>query len=258
METLKLTLVQADLSWENRQANLTHLDHLIDNTARETDIILLPEMFSTGFSMDPGKLWDSPEGETLQWMLTRAEEKDSAICGSIIVKDKDKFYNRLYFVTPAGEYYTYNKRHLFTLAGEERVYSPGEKKLIVNYRGWQITPLICYDLRFPVWCRNAEHSDLMLFVANWPERRSEAWRSLLKARAIENMCFVAGLNRIGFDGNKVYHDGSSGVYDELGNLISNVEPGKEQVQTVVLDKEKMKKSRERFGFLNDADPFKVL
>ncbi len=257
MDRLKLTLIQADLIWENRRANFEQFDACISSIP-ETDIILLPEMFTTGFSMKAEKLWDSPEGETLDWMLAKTRKKQAAITGSIIIKENDRFYNRLYFVTPEGKYYTYNKKHLFTLAGEEKIYSPGAKKLVVNYKGWQITPLICYDLRFPVWCRNVEHSDLLFFVSNWPERRSKAWKSLLKSRAIENMCYVAGLNRVGFDGNRIYHDGRSKVYDELGNSISNIEAGKEVAQTVILTKESIGKSRKRFGFLNDADQFKMI
>jgi len=202
MNTLKLTLLQADLIWESRKANLLLFDKLLADIT-ETDLILLPEMFSTGFSMKPKSLWDSPEGETFDWLKKKAEEKQAAISGSVIIKDEGHYYNRLYFVTPEGEYYTYDKKHLFTLAGEEKVYSSGKEKLTLEYKGWKITPLICYDLRFPVWCRNAEHSDLMYFVANWPERRAMPWSSLLKARAIENMCYVAGLNRVGDDGEGV-------------------------------------------------------
>lgn len=254
MDKLTLTLVQADLSWEDAEANFFHLDNLIQSVP-DTDLIILPEMFPTGFSMQPAHLYDLPEGKTLQWMQNLASERDAAVTGSVIIKDGGVFYNRLYFVFPSGEYQIYNKRHLFTLAGEEKVYSAGKKHLLVEYMDWKIMPLICYDLRFPVWCRNIYEADLQIFVANWPERRVQAWQSLLKARAIENMCYVAGVNRIGNDGNGIHHSGDSVIHDELGNDLLRLTPSKEEVKTFSIEKSKMLQSRNRFGFLHDRDHF---
>lgn len=214
-------------------------------------------MFTTGFSMKVEGLWDEPEGDTLQWMRRMADRAKAAVTGSVIIKEGGAYYNRLYFVIPGGEYYTYNKRHLFTLAGEEKVFTRGTEKLLVNYKGWRIMPLICYDLRFPVWCRNTEEVDLQIYVANWPERRAMAWKCLLRARSIENMGYVAGLNRVGADGNDVSHSGDSAVYDELGNEILGLTPSKQDIQSVTLNKEKMLHSREKFSFLRDRDKFDI-
>ncbi len=264
-QNLNIALAQADLAWENKAANFAKFEALFAK-AEKADLILLPEMFTTGFTMNPAgqdaaqaemPLWDDPEGETLQWMQTWAANWDTAICGSVIIKENGNFYNRLYFVHPHGDYSIYDKKHLFTLAGEEKVYSAGQEHLIVEFRGWRIMPLVCYDLRFPVWCRNTEEADLQLFVANWPERRADAWSALLKARAIENMCAVAGLNRVGSDGNNVLHSGNSEVFDELGNSVLHFENGEEAIKTVELDYQKIHASRERFGFLRDRDYFKL-
>lgn len=256
MDELNLCLIQTRLQWQDKTANLHHFESIIKHV-HTADLIILPEMFSTGFSMEVEGLWDEPEGDTLTWMRNMADQSGAAVTGSIIVREDEKFYNRLYFVQPGGDYHTYDKRHLFTLAGEEKVFSAGHQRLILNYKGWRIMPLICYDLRFPVWCRNSEEVDLMIFVANWPERRAMPWSSLLKARAIENMCYVAGLNRVGDDGNGVAHSGNSTVYDELGNQILQLTPSLHDVQSVSVEKDKMYKSREKFGFLNDRDRFEI-
>lgn len=256
MDELNLCLIQTRLHWQDKNANFHHFESIIKHI-HTADIILLPEMFTTGFSMEVDRLWDEPEGHTLNWMRNMADQSGAAVTGSIIVREEDKFYNRLYFVQPGGEYHTYDKRHLFTLAGEEKVFSPGHERLILEYKGWRIMPLICYDLRFPVWCRNTEDADLLIFVANWPERRAMPWSSLLKARAIENMCYVAGLNRVGADGDGVTHSGNSAVYDELGNEILQLTPSVHDVRSVSLQKEKMYASRKKFGFLNDRDRFEI-
>lgn len=256
MNNFRVSLVQADLVWEDKMANLSNLESLVSQID-QTDLIILPEMFPTGFSMRPEMLFDEVEGESLQWMKKLAKKKDSAICGSVIVKEGGSYYNRLYFVKPDGDVETYDKRHLFTLAGEEKIYTAGKQRLLVEWKGWKILPYVCYDLRFPAWCRNVEEADLMIFVANWPERRREAWQTLLKARAIENMCYLVGVNRVGADGNGVMHSGDSAMHDELGNLIESPEPFKEQVITVELDREKMLQSRKRFNFLNDRDEFDI-
>lgn len=260
MEDLKITLVQSELEWENPSKNLENFECILNGCSDLGDLIILPEMFSTGFSMNPSQFSTdgNPQDLPLAWMRKMAKEKGAAVCGSLISKENSNYYNRLYFVLPNGEFQYYNKRHLFSLAGEEKVYSPGNEKLILEFKGWKINPLICYDLRFPVWCRNDEEVDLMIFVANWPERRSDAWKTLLKARSIENMCFVVGLNRVGNDGNEIFHSGDSSVFNQLGELISDIPANVNAVKTYTLNYEKMIDSRNRFGFLNDRDTFKVL
>lgn len=256
MNNLRITIVQANLVWEDVEANLSKLSTLLADVVN-SDLIILPEMFPTGFSMKPADLFEEENGMALTWMKKLSQEKDAAVCGSVIVKEKGEYYNRLYFVQPDGTVAKYDKRHLFTLAGEEKVYSPGKERLVVEYKGWKIMPLVCYDLRFPVWCRNDVEADLQIFVANWPERRSEAWKTLLKARAIENMCYLAGVNRVGADGNDVMHSGDSAVYNELGQIVAEATPFEEGVITIELDREKMLESRKRFNFLNDRDAFEV-
>jgi omega-amidase len=253
-EVLSLALVQSALHWENPQANRDQFAKLLENISH-ADLIVLPEMFTTGFSMSPHNLAEEMEGPTLSWLRDLARENTAAITGSIICKKEDHFVNRLLFVYPNGDCKYYDKRHLFSLAGEDKHYQPGAEKLILEYKGWRINPQICYDLRFPVWCRNTEHFDLQIFVANWPERRAAPWKALLKARAIENMCFVAGVNRVGEDGTGVYHSGDSVVRDPLGTRISYLEPGAESVALVDLEYNRLSQVRIKFGFLNDADEF---
>lgn len=253
---LDITLIQTDLSWQDRDSNIQRFEKHLENVG-ETDLVVLPEMFTTGFSMKAESFYEEEGGPTLQWMLKTSAAIDAAICGSVITKEGDHYFNRLFFVLPSGHYYKYDKRHLFTLANEQDTYTAGKESIVVEYKGWKIKPLICYDLRFPVWCRNKEEADVMLFVANWPERRSDAWKTLLKARAIENMCYVAGVNRVGNDGNEVYHSGNSGLYDELGRELLKFEDGSEGVKTYKLDHEKMMASRKRFNFLNDRDDFTI-
>ena len=256
-ELFRLALIQSSLQWEDLTANRNHFETLIQE-AEAPDLILLPEMFSTGFSMNPQNIAEDLAGESLQWMQGQARTKNCAISGSVMTKEQGNYYNRLYFVFPDGSYQTYDKRHLFSLAGEEKVYTPGQQKLIVEYKGWRINPQICYDLRFPVWCRNAEVFDLQFFVANWPERRSEAWEALLKARAIENQCYLAGLNRIGEDGNGVYHSGNSAVHDPLGAVLSETQAHVETVEVVELYYSQLQRIRSKFGFLKDRDQFTLL
>lgn len=255
---LKLAIVQTKLHWEDPRANQEHFVELLNSITVKPDLVLLPEMFSTGFSMNPQSLAESPEGDTFLWMQSEAQSRDLALSGSLIIEEDGLYYNRLYFIYPDGSYKTYNKRHLFSLAGEEKVYEPGQEKLILEYKGWRINPQICYDLRFPVFCRNAENFDFQYFVANWPERRAEAWSTLLKARAIENQCYVAGLNRIGDDGNGVYHSGNSAVHDALGAQISQTKAHEESVEVIILDKEQLQKVRSKFGFLADRDEFQIV
>lgn len=255
MQDLKIALIQADLAWENSVQNRANFTDTIHAISEEIDLIVLPEMFNTGFTMDPQDVAETMEGETINWLKNIAKEKNCAITGSLIIQEDNKYYNRLVFIFPQGEIKTYDKRHTFTLAGEDKVYTAGKKKLIVDYKGWKICPLICYDLRFPVWARNTEDYDLLIYVANWPKPRIAAWDALLKARAIENMTYCIGVNRVGFDANAYEYCGHSSVYDSLGNSISNIPEPIEDVGIVTLNAEYLKKSREKLQFLNDRDSF---
>ncbi|CAL2103935.1 Omega-amidase YafV [Tenacibaculum sp. 190130A14a] len=252
---LKIALIQSDLVWESPDKNREQFKRKIAAISEEIDLIVLPEMFTTGFSMNPKKIAETMQGETVHWMQELAEEKRCAITGSIVIIENDQYYNRLLFIHPSGKIEYYNKKHTFTLAGEDKVYTAGKEKLMVNYQGWKICPLICYDLRFPVWARNVENYDLLLYVASWPKPRIEAWDSLLKARAIENMSFTIGVNRVGVDGNDYQYTGNTVCYDTLGNCIAKNNDGEETVLVVTLDKEKQNETRTRFQFLEDKDPF---
>ena len=253
---MKTALIQASLIWENLQANRTYFSEKINAIQEKVDLIVLPEMFTTGFTMNPNEIAETMQGETISLLKTLAKSKNIAITGSLIIKENNKFYNRLVFVFPSGEIQQYDKRHLFTLAGEDKTYTKGSDKLIVDYLGWKICPLICYDLRFPVFARNTEDYDLLIYVANWPEPRINAWDALLKPRAIENMSYVIGVNRIGEDQNKHNYPGHSQVLDCLGNYL--IAPNEqEDVFITVLDKQKMLETRQKFGFLNDRDSFTI-
>ncbi|HQF47824.1 MAG TPA: amidohydrolase [Flavobacterium alvei] len=251
---MKIALIQSSLIWENPQANRNHFEEKINALTEKVDLIVLPEMFSTGFTMNPKAVFETMQGETILWMQSLAKAKNCAITGSLVIKENDNFYNRLLFVFPSGEIQTYDKRHLFTLAGEDKVYTAGEEKLIVDYLGWKICPLVCYDLRFPVFARNVEEYDVLLYVANWPKVRIQAWDILLKARSVENMCYTIGVNRVGLDNNNFEHDGHSQVVDFMGNYV--LEPQEnEGVFVIELNKEKLLEARNRLGFLNDKDFF---
>ncbi|HQE35101.1 MAG TPA: amidohydrolase [Flavobacterium alvei] len=251
---MKIALIQSTLFWENPQANRNHFEEEINALTEKVDLIVLPEMFSTGFTMNPKAVFETMESETILWMQSLAKAKNCAITGSLVIKENDNFYNRLLFVFPSGEIQTYDKRHLFTLAGEDKVYTAGEEKLIVDYLGWKICPLVCYDLRFPVFARNVEEYDVLLYVANWPKVRIQAWDILLKARSVENMCYTIGVNRVGLDNNNFEHDGHSQVVDFMGNYV--LEPQEnEGVFVIELNKEKLLEARNRLGFLNDKDFF---
>ena len=257
MSNLKVTVIQSHLNWENPVANRINFSEKISAISEKTDLIVLPEMFTTGFSMNVANLAEDSEGETLKWLVSEAIKSNSAITGSLIIKEVDKHYNRLYFVFPDGSYKTYDKRHTFTLAEEHKFYTAGNKRIIVNYKEWKICPLICYDLRFPVWSRNTVDYDALIYVANWPVRRIAAWDALLKARAIENMSYCIGVNRVGLDGNGHEYNGHSAVYDVLGEQISIKDFEKEFVQTVSLDREHLETHRRHLQFLNDRDSFNL-
>ncbi|NDP27490.1 MAG: amidohydrolase [Flavobacterium sp.] len=251
---MKIALIQSSLFWENPKANRNHFEEKINAITETIDLIVLPEMFTTGFTMNPKDSAETMEGESIQWLKLLAKTNNSAITGSLVIKENENFYNRLVFIFPSGEIQFYDKRHLFTLAQEDKVYTSGKEKLIVEYLGWKICPLVCYDLRFPVFARNTEDYDLLIYVANWPKTRVNAWDILLKARAVENMCYTVGVNRIGFDNNNFEHVGHSQAVDFLGNYI--LEPQEiDGVFILELNKEKLLESRDKLGFLNDRDSF---
>lgn len=253
---MKIALLQSSLFWENPKANRNHFEEKINALAEKVDLIVLPEMFSTGFTMNPEAVFETMEGETIQWMQSLAKAKNSAITGSLVIKENENFHNRLLFVFPSGEMQIYDKRHLFTLAGEDKVYTSGNQKLILEYLGWKICPLICYDLRFPVFARNVENYDVLIYVANWPKSRIQAWDILLKARSVENLCYTIGVNRVGVDNNNLEYDGHSQMVDFLGNYV--LEPQEtEGVFIVELNKQKLVETRNKLGFLNDRDSFEL-
>ena len=252
---LKIAGIQADLIWENSNQNCMLFKEKINALDSDIDLIVLPEMFTTGFTMNPEKVAEKMNGFSVSWMQNIALEKQVAICGSLVISENNKFYNRLVFVHPSGEIETYNKRHSFSLAGEDKVYTSGNKKLIINYKGWKICPLICYDLRFPVWSRNTDNYDLLIYMANWPVTRIKAWDTLLKARSIENMCYSIGVNRIGKDANNYEYSGNSIIVDFLGEEISSIEKSKNGIISATLDKNKQDNKRNKLGFLKDKDKF---
>ena len=254
---MKVALIQSPLFWETPSLNRNYFKEKINSISENVDLIVLPEMFSTGFTMNPKEVFETMEGETVLWLQSLAKAKNSAITGSLIIKEDGNFYNRLVFVFPSGEIQFYDKRHLFTLAGEDKIYTSGRKKLIVEFKGFKICLLICYDLRFPVFSRNKEDYDVLIYVANWPKLRINAWDSLLKARAIENMCYTIGVNRIGFDATNLEYNGHSQSIDFFGNYL--IEPQEnEEVYYTTLHKSNLVEFREKFGFLNDRDAFTVL
>ncbi len=256
-DTLSITLVQSHLHWENAAANLNMFSEKLEAISDETDLILLPEMFSTGFSMNAAQLAEPMDGPSVQWMVDTAKQQNTALAGSLIISENEGFYNRLFFVFPDGTFKTYDKRHTFTLAGEHEIYNSGNEQVIIDYLGWKIFPLVCYDLRFPVWARNTMGYDLLLYLANWPKKRIQAWDALLKARAIENMSYCAGVNRVGLDGNGHEYTGHSAVYDVLGEQVSTKDFERGFAETVVLTKAHIEKNRRHLRFLDDRDAFSL-
>jgi len=254
---LDITILQTDIVWEDIDLNLQNLSRTLDEIQPETDLIILPEMFATGFSMQPEKFAEPENGQIQQWLRRQAQKKNAAIIGSLIAEDKKKYYNRLFVMQPSGEFASYDKRHLFSFAGEHLRYTPGTELITVDVKGWKIRPLICYDLRFPVWSRNKSDYDLLIYIANWPARRSFAWKALLTARAIENQTYVAGVNRIGADGNGIDHSGDSAVYDFFGEQISIITPNTQAWEQIRLNYSEMHEFRQKFPALNDADVFRI-
>jgi omega-amidase len=261
MADLSITLVQTQLFWEDKSANLQMLEKKIMDIPDKTELIVLPEMFSTGFSMKPELLAESMDGESLQWMKKVASARKAIITGSLIIRDNDHYYNRLIWMQPNGQYGIYDKRHRFAYADEDEHYTAGNKRLLASIKGWKINPLICYDLRFPVWSRqspngDAPEYDVLIYSANWPEKRIIAWKTLLRARAIENQSYVVGVNRTGKDGNEIHYPGESMVIDPMGEILYHKESG-EDIFTISLSKEHLQSVRDKFPFWKDADNFMI-
>lgn len=250
---LKISLVEFDIEWENPQANLEFLDDLLEN--HTTDLVILPEMFTTGFSMNASKIAEEPFGRTYEWMKSKAVQGNIAICGSVSTKENGKYFNRMYFVTP-DKTTIYDKKHLFGYGKETEAYSAGNEMVTVEYLGWKFRLIICYDLRFPVWCRNTDDFDALVCVANWPAVRVEPWKALLKARAIENMAYVMGVNRIGIDDYDLKYNGNSKVFDPVGEELKSNLSSNTIIQTEI-SKDILANYRQNFGFLNDRDLFEL-
>ncbi|HMB64304.1 MAG TPA: nitrilase family protein [Eudoraea sp.] len=253
---LKVALLQSAIVWEMPEQNRANFSRMIEKISDDTDVIILPEMFTTGFTMSPQRVSASEGPLSVRWMQEEAAGKNAALVGSMVFCEEGKYYNRLYFVHPDGSIATYNKRHTFSLAGEDKVYNKGEGKIISTFRGFNFHPLICYDLRFPVWSRNTGNYDVLIYVANWPKVRNEAWDALLKARAIENMAYCIGVNRVGSDPNGNEYSGHSGVYDCLGD--SMVFSEQETILYATLSKDHIDDTRKRYNFLKDGDSFTLL
>jgi omega-amidase len=261
MGTLTFTLLQSELFWEDKEKNREAFEKKVGNLPEGTHVVVLPEMFSTGFSMRPEALAEGMEGPTVQWMRQLAAAHRVILTGSLMIEEGGHYYNRLVWMLPNGQCGWYNKRHLFAYGGEHEHYQAGRERFIASVNGWKINLQVCYDLRFPVWSRQQAPDggfeyDVLLYVANWPQRRSLAWKTLLQARAIENQCYVIGVNRVGEDGKGIYHSGDSMVIDPLGEILYH-QADKEDSFTITLDKEVLQTVREKFPFWRDADRFRI-
>jgi len=254
-ETLIAAIIQLDQVWEDSTANRLKLDEWLQKINKNTDVVFLAEMFNTGFSLNTSALAETMVGETVRWMKQRSAEYGFALCGSLIISENDLYYNRLIFAEPTGEVHFYNKRHLFTMEGEESQFQQGMERIIVLYKGWRICPLICYDLRFPVWARNRNEYDLLVYSASWPQARDEVWNTLLKARALENQAYVVGANRVGVDGNSIGYSGNSQVIDPKGSVLAMTEEYVENIVVVPLSYNELLRFRLDFPVLNDVDSF---
>ena len=260
--SLTITTIQTSLIWEDKKVNLQMLEEKINSIKEKTEIVVLPEMFSTGFSMRPEGLAEKMDGDTVQWMKRIAAKKKIILTGSVIIGEDGNYFNRLIWMLPNGQYGIYDKRHRFAFAGENDQYTAGTKRLVASVKGWKINLLVCYDLRFPVWARQQSQEDeleydLIIYVANWPERRVHAWKTLLQARAIENQSYVVGVNRVGDDGNNIHHTGESMIVDPLGEVLYT-KKDVEDIFTITLDREHLKTIREKFPFWKDADHFEIV
>jgi omega-amidase len=263
MQDLKITIIQSDLHWEDTEANLAMFEEKIWQIGSTTDVIVLPEMFTTGFTMNAHKLAEHMNMRTFKWMKQMADQTGALILGSYIVTVHDRYYNRLLWMEPGGNFKTYDKRHLFRMSNEHKTYSSGESMLVATWKGWRICPLVCYDLRFPVWSRNKwDHTakrlsyDVLIYVANWPMARGEAWNTLLRARAIENLSYVVGVNRIGQDGNDIEYNGNSSIISPKGEVIF-INEGTETSRTIELSANSLEAFRDRFPAYLDADDFNI-
>lgn len=260
MSTLNISIVQADLYWEDKANNKANIERAFLQIPKETMVVFLPETFTTGFSMRPEAFAETMEGDTVQWLKQLSAQYRKIICGSIIIIENEKYYNRLLWVMPNGVVYHYDKRHLFAYAGEDEHYAAGEKRLIAQVNDWKINLNVCYDLRFPVWSRQhpdpEQRYDLLAYVANWPEKRIYGWKQLLIARAIENQCYVVGCNRVGTDGNGIYHNGNSMLIDPMGAILWE-STDKESIYNASLELKSVAKIRDRFHFLDDADQYLI-
>ncbi len=254
---MKIALVQTDIVWENPVQNRLRIGAMIQSISGKTDVIVLPEMFTTGFTMNAAEMAEDMDGPTVTWMKALAGQTTAAITGSIIMKENDQYFNRLLFVKPDGSVEAYDKKHLFSLAGEDKVYTKGSNRKIIEFMGFKICLMICYDLRFPVFSRNTEGYDLLIYVASWPQQRILAWDTLLKARAIENICYVAGVNRISEDGNGHQYPGHSQIIDFLGNTMRESGEAK-SILISDLDRQELVAARKKLSFLDDQDLFLLL
>lgn len=255
---MKISILQYDTKWQDAKANLQYLDEKIAQLDTTVELVILSEMFTTGVTTDADKVSEKMNGTAIQKMLSWAKEYQIAICGSLLIEEKGKYYNRFIFVTPEQKVNTYDKRHLFRLGGEDKVIEPGKKCDIITYKGWKIKPQICYDLRFPIWSRNTKEDqyDILIYVSNWPKSRNLAYESLLRARALENQVYVCACNRIGVDGSKIVYSGSSMIIDAKGQTLADAE-SKECSITTDLSKDELNTFRSRFPVLNDGDVFSI-
>lgn len=257
MEQIKITVFQAYLFWENTEKNLQNLGLRLSSLREKTDLILLPEMFNTGFTMNVEKCAETMSGQTMHWMFDISKKFECVVAGTLIIKEDDRYYNRFVWMSPDGTYVYYDKRHLFGMAGEDRVFTPGRSRVILHLKGWKICPMVCYDLRFPVWSRNDNAAyDLLVYTANWPDKRSSHWRALIPARAIENQAFVVGVNRVGHDGNEIYYSGGSMCISPLGDVVY-YKPEDEDLYTFSLHPKDLTEAREKMPFLKDQDSFSI-
>ncbi len=253
---MNVSVIQYDIAWQNPAKNLTYLKSKLRGLPMNTDLVILPEMFQSGVTTEVETNYETMDGPSVTFMKEQALMYNFAICGSILIKEKEKYYNRFVFVSPEGEIYIYDKRHRFTLGGEHKVVEAGQNNIIIDYKGWRIKPQICYDLRFPVWSRNVENYDLLIYVANWPKARDFAYETLIRARAIENQSFVCACNRIGVDGSKIVYNGNSLVINARGETMEDAK-SKETIINTYLDKDDLEKFRRRFSVLEDGDSFEI-
>ncbi len=258
MENLRVSYIQSDIDWENKERNLEKYALEIGKLTGTTDLILLPEMFPTGFSMTPEKLFELPQGNVIEWMHKQSQLTNAVVAGSLIVKDGEEFFNRFYFAFPDGKSSFYDKRHLFRMANEHKHYSAGEKHVVIEINGWRIRPLVCYDLRFPVWSRNRSDYDVLVFVANWPAKRKMHWETLLRARAIENQAFCIGVNRIGRDDNEIDYSGDSLIFDPFGDVLSSETHLVSKTELIELEWSSIDRLRKGFPAALDADSFRLI